>query len=177
MRRVGLFLLLLLALMAPALPLLAEEASPSTASEDFAWQDYQDPALERRASNPVADTASFLLKLGAVIGLIYGLAWLYRKGMLPRTWVGGGAPIDGARRLRVLETLSLRGGQSLHVVEAGDRLLVLGSNGKETLVKLAELPPGGFDLALQGEETTERFFSDELDSTIRKVVRPERGAP
>lgn len=174
MRRLLYALLILLAL---ALPVAAQEpVATQAATEDFAWQDYRDPATDRPQGNPIADGVGFVLKLGLVIGLIYGVAYLYRKGLLPRTLVGGvGFSADGGTRLKLLETMPLRGAQSLHVVEVGDRLLVLGSNGKETLVKLAELPRGGFDRVVQEAEGAERFFSDELDSTIRRVMRPGGG--
>lgn len=168
----------------------AQEASASSSmatesAEGFAWQDYQDPALKRPEDNPVANALGVLAKLGLVIGMIYGVAWLYKRGMIPKGLLQGGSSAGTGRAgLRVVDSLALKGTQSLHVVEVGDRVLVLGSNGRETLVKLTEWPLSapplrGFEAAIdQAREAPEvpSDFSDELESTLRQVIRPERGA-
>lgn len=167
----------------------AQEASASStvaseSAEGFSWQDYQDPALKRPEENPVSNALGIVVKLGLVIGMIYGVAWLYKRGVIPKGLLQGrSGPGTGRAGLRVVDSLALKGTQSLHVVEVGDRVLVLGSNGRETLVKLTEWPLsapalGGFEAAVDHARQGPEFpsdFSDELESTLRQVIRPEGG--
>ncbi len=170
---------------------LAADPSPSplqeaaSASEGFEWRDYQDPGLERSEGNPLVNTLSFMLKFGLVVGLIYGVAWLYKKGLIPKNLLAvrpGMGPVTGRGAMRVIDSIPLRGSQSLHVVEVGDRVLVVGSNGRETLVKLTEWTGKRprFDSLLDGVESGEpepevSTFSEELESTLRRVIQREGG--
>jgi len=175
-------------------PARAEEASPApvvqesqaSASESFEWKDYQDPALERNEGNPVVNTLSFLIKFGLVVGLIYGVAWLYKKGMIPQGLLPGrpgAGTATGRSGMRVIDSVPLRGAQSLHVVEVGDRVLVVGSNGRETLVKLTEWTgkrprfDSLIDEASMGAPEPEASdFSEELESTLRRVIQRDGGS-
>ncbi|HEY9856698.1 MAG TPA: flagellar biosynthetic protein FliO [Stenomitos sp.] len=162
------------------------QESPASASEGFEWKDYQDPALERNEGNPVTNTLGFLLKFGLVVGLIYGVAWLYKKGLIPKGLLAvrpGAGTATGRSGMRVIDSVPLRGAQSLHVVEVGDRVLVVGSNGRETLVKLTEWAnkrkrfEALVDDASEGEpELEESDFSEELESTLRRVINREGGS-
>lgn len=154
----------------------ADPASSSVSAEGFDWQDYQDPGPRRPAENPLASTVGFLLKFGAVVGLIYGVAWLYRRGVIPKSFLLN-SPMGPGTSFKVLDSIPLRGTQSLHLVEVGDRVIVVGSNGRETLVKLTEWGRGRrFDTALdQAEAPSESDFTSELESTIQQITRPERG--
>lgn len=174
-------------------PVHAEEPSPTpvvqasvaSASEGFEWKDYQDPALERNEGNPLVNTLGFLVKFGLVVGLIFGVAWLYKKGLIPKGLLAvrpGAGTATGRSGMRVIDSVPLRGAQSLHVVEVGDRVLVLGSNGKETLVKLTEWTgkrprfDAVIDEAAAPAEPEASDFSSELESTLRRVIEREGGA-
>lgn len=179
--------IVLLCLLPFALPCGAEEtaeahagaiASDSAAqtgreAEGFNWRDYEEPPVKRAEENPFVSGLSFLLKFGAVVGLIYGTAWLYRRGMIVR-----GLPSQqGESGMRVLESMPLRGAQTLHLVEIGSRTLVVGSNGKETMVKLAEWEGKAprFEHALDEAERGESEpFSLALDETLRRVRRQDQ---
>lgn len=175
-------------------PARAEEASPvagvlesaATASEGFEWKDYQDPALDRAEPNPLVNTLGFLIKFGLVVGLIYGVAWLYKKGVIPKGLLAvrpGAGAATGRSGMRVIDSVPLRGAQSLHVVEVGDRVLVVGSNGRETLVKLTEWSGKRprFEALIDEASTVEpepdaSTFSEELESTLRRVIQREGGS-
>ncbi|MNY43176.1 hypothetical protein D3C86_1781140 [compost metagenome] len=84
--------------------------------------------------------------------------------------------------MRVLESMPLKGGQSLHLVQVGGRYLVVGSNGRETLVKLTEweAATGGarFEAVVdQVEDDAGGDFSDALESSLRQVIRRPKGDP
>jgi flagellar biogenesis protein FliO len=165
-------------------PAPASSSVATDSSEGFTWQDYQDPAQKRPDDNPVANALGFVVKFGLVIGMIYGVAWLYKRGIIPKGLLSANGLVPGAGRkgLRVLESLPLKGTQSLHLVEVGDRVLVVGSNGRETLVKLSEWKAGEsprsfeatFERVEQGQLEGLDEFSDELESSLRQVIRPDR---
>lgn len=166
----------MLCLIPFALPVRAETPVPPVSSESaegFNWQDYQEPPVKRAEENPFISGLSFLLKFGAVVGMIYGTAWLYRRGLISR----GSLATSPETGLRVIESVPLRGAQTLHVVEIGHRTLVVGSNGKETMVKLAEWegPAPRFATAMEDAVTGEpEPFSRALDETLRRVSRQEQ---
>jgi flagellar protein FliO/FliZ len=58
--------------------------------------------------------------LAIVLGVIYGLYWLLRKSARGRS-----GHIDG--RLEVVATVPLAGSRSLHLVQAGDELILVGA--------------------------------------------------
>lgn len=161
-------------------PVATNATAASSSAEGYFLPEYQDPSTQPREEHPVANAVGFLLKFAGVLGLIYGVAWMYQKGLIPKTWLPGGArPQGGGRRgLRVLDAIPLKGAQSVHLVEVGDRILVVGSNGKETMVKLAEFDaargPEAFGRALERAEGLEEDFSGALDSTLRQVIDRER---
>ena len=156
---------------------MASAASDSTEqtgsdAEGFHWQDYQDPQVHHD-ENPLVGGLVFLLKFGVVIGLIYATAWFYRRGMIPKGLPGA----SNETALRVIGSVPLRGAQTLHIVEIGRRTLVVGSNGKETLVKLAEWEekPPLFDTHLdEAENGAPEPFSSALDETLRRLGRQDR---
>lgn len=86
---------------------------------------------------------SVLLKLGAVIALIYGSLFLLKR------WQGG-ALTARPRQLTIVETTRLSPRQALHLVQAGDRTLLIGAT-DQSLTLLTELDSfgGALDSALQ----------------------------
>lgn len=174
-----------LCLLPLALPAAAEDV-PETVSamaasdsaeqmgreaEGFNWRDYEEPQV-KRDENPLVSGLSFLLKFGAVVGLIYGTAWFYRRTMGTR----GLQSQQETSGMRVLESMPLRGAQTLHVVQVGQRTLVVGSNGRDTLVKLAEWEGHAprFEAAIAEAETLEpEPFSRALDETLRRIRREQ----
>jgi hypothetical protein len=156
-----------------------ESSGEATASaEAFEWRDYQDPAEDRPEPGPLENALGILLRLGVVVGLAYGAAYLVKKGFIPRAWLERLSLNGGERGFRALASLPLRGNQTLHLVELGDRIVVVGSDGKDMLVKLAEWS------AEQGSETFKKWlvdggenpdFADEVEDTLRRLVRPQDG--
>ena len=78
-----------------------------------------------------------IVMLALVIGLMLGLVWLLRRLNLPMT-----AAVGSRRNLRVLETLSIAPRQTLLVVQAGSRVLLVGSGqqGMQFLTTLDDYP-------------------------------------
>lgn len=153
-------------------------ASESKSAEGFDWKDYEDPGLRRDEGNPIANALGFLFKFGLVVGLIYGVAWLYKRGVIPKLAVASRGLGSTGSGLKVIESMPLKGGQSLHLVRAGDRYLVVGSNGRETLVKLTEWEAGAqrFEALIDRvEDEPAGDFSDALESTLRQVIRQPKG--
>jgi flagellar biosynthetic protein FliO len=81
----------------------------------------------------VSLVASVVLKLGLVLLLVYGCLWLLRR------WQGAAGRAQ-ERRLSLLESLRLSPKQALHVVRAGDQVLLIGAT-DQALTVLAQLPP------------------------------------
>jgi flagellar biogenesis protein FliO len=163
-------------------PSAAPDASQS--AEGYFLPDYQDPATHRNDDNWVGSAVNVLLKLGLVVGLIYGVAFLYRRGLVPKGLIASGNL--SAEGMRVVGQIPLKGAQSLIMVEVGDRRLVVGSNGRETLVKLAEWGhtpklseddkfEALFERVSRGEVAEEDAFSTDLERTLRQVIRPPEG--
>lgn len=183
----SLFLLLALWAGLGLEPALARREAPQATSvtatesaEGFDWKDYEDPGERRDEGNPIANTVGFLFKFGLVISLIYGVAWLYKRGVIPKLEVATRGLTATGTGLKVLESMPLKGAQSLHLVQAGDRYLVVGSNGRETLVKLTEWEAGArpsrFETSVERlEDEPAGDFSDALESTLRQVIRQPKG--
>ncbi|MNX94280.1 Flagellar biosynthesis protein, FliO [compost metagenome] len=155
-------------------------ATESESPEGFAWKDYEDPGAKRDEGNPIANAVGFLFKFGLVIGLIYGTAWLYKRGVIPKLATAARGLSATGTGLKVLESIPLKGAQSLHLVQAGDRYLVVGSNGRETMVKLTEWEagtgPARFEaLVERAEDEGAGDFSDALESSLRQVIRRPKG--
>lgn len=167
-------------------PVLAQDGAeiPSieaTASDGgFEWRDYQDPGENQDEPGPLQNALGIVLRLGIVVGLVYGAAFLVKKGVIPRNWLERLSINAGERGFRTLAMLPLRGNQTLHLVEVGDRILVVGTDGKETLVKLAEwsadLGAETFKKWLQ-EDGTSPDFAVEVEDTLRRMTRPQDGQP
>lgn len=154
--------------------------SATESAEGFDWKDYEDPGVKRDEGNPIANTLGVLLKFGLVVGLIYGTAWLYKRGAIPGLAKPPGGFAPTGTGMRVLETMPLKGTQSLHLVQVEGRRLVVGSNGRETLVKLAEweTAPGAprFEAVVDRvEDDGAGDFSDALESSLRQVIRRPDG--
>jgi len=75
--------------------------------------------------------ASIIFKLGFVLLLVYGCLWLLRR------WQGAAGRTQ-QRRLTLLESLRLTPKQALHVVRAGDQVLLIGAT-DQALTVLAEV--------------------------------------
>ena len=87
---------------------------------------------------------SVLLKLSAVIALIYGSLFLLKR------WQGGALVTARRKQLTIVETTRLSPRQALHLVKAGDRTLLIGAT-DQSLTLLTELDSfaGTLDTALQ----------------------------
>ncbi|HEY9899729.1 MAG TPA: flagellar biosynthetic protein FliO [Pantanalinema sp.] len=162
----------------PQPPIVAATES----AEGFDWKDYEDPGLKRDEGNPIANAVLFAFKFSLVIGMIFGAAWLYKRGVISKLALGTTGFTPSGTGMKVLESMPLKGGQSLHLVQAGGRYLVVGSNGRETLVKLTEweAAPGTarFEaLVDRVEDDASGDFSDALESSLRQVIRRPKEQP
>lgn len=158
----------------------------AVASDDgWIWKDYQDPDTEIQPKQPLwLEALGAMLKLAFVIALAYAVLYGYKRllGIRAAGSLGG--------RIRVLESTRLAGTQSLVLVEANERYMLLGSNGAGVLVKLMEWPvtetgpapeEAAFARALtqaatrgpQASPPTD--FDDVVESTIRQVTRRIEG--
>lgn len=154
-------------------PSLAENSEPAS-GETFFLPEYQDPVVE--TPSPAGNALGFLIKFAGVIGLIYGVFWVYKRMGGPQL-TGGAASAASGLQLRTLGSIYLRGTQTVHLVSVGDRVWVVGSNGKDMLVPLGELSPEqgkeAFEAHLaQAESQGEapEGFEALVDSTLRQVM-------
>ena len=111
----------------------AAPAAPVATDDAMAWRDYQDPEDEPDARPWWQTLASFLGRLLVVLGLAVATLLGLRRFMALRAPLGDG-------RIQVLEQTRLVGTQSLCLVQAGTRILLLGTNGTGLMVLLAEWP-------------------------------------
>ena len=113
------------AIMIAPLAVVLGAASPALAQSGAAAGDLTGAALRT------------IVMLALVIGLMLGLVWLLRRLNLPMTAAGG-----SRRNLQVLESLSVAPRQTLVVVQAGTRVLLVGctSQGMQFLTALDDYP-------------------------------------
>lgn len=148
---------------------------PGATGDGFVWRDYQEPTAPQ--PQPLWLQAFwFVVKLGFVLGLAYASLLMYKR------MLGTRAPI-GFGRIRVLESTRLAGTQSLYMVQVGEQIMLLGSNGAGVLVKLSEWPadqgPPPQDQAVFGRtiaRAAERGddFDTVIESSLKQAVIPPR---
>ena len=172
-----LFLLLVSLGAPPSFAQTPPEPSAAASADTFFLPEYQDPASEQPSA--AGNVVGFLVKFGAVIGLIYGVFWVYRRMGGPALAGPANAAAPGGMRVRTLGSTHLRGAQTVHLVSVGDRVWVVGSNGKDMLVPLGELTPEqgkqAFESHLSQAETEGEGFESIIDATLRQVMIPKRG--
>lgn len=156
------------------------EASTAATGDTFFLPEYQDPATERPSS--AGNAVGFLVKFAGVIGLIYGVFWVYKRMGGPILAGSASAGSGNGLRVRALGSAHLRGAQTVHLVSVGDRVWVVGSNGKDMLVPLGELSPEqgkeAFEAHLAQAETegeTHEGFDALVDATLRQVMIRKNG--
>lgn len=153
----------------------AQDRPGASVSDDFALPEYRDPGVAAPVEQPLWQAALwFLIKLGFVIGLIYGTLFFYKR------LLGTRAPL-ALGRVRVLETTRLAGTQSLFLVQAGEQIMLIGSNGAGLMVKLSEWPADAPPPIQSGMEFTRKVaqaegraddFQGIMESSIRQAVIP-----
>lgn len=163
-----------IALFLAATPDALAQVAAAT-GDGFVWRDYQEPAAP--PSQPLWLQAFwFLVKLGFVLGLAYGSLLLYKR------MLGTRAPL-GLGRIRVLENTRLAGTQSLFLVQVGEQIMLLGSNGAGLLVKLSEWPvdqaPPPQDQAIFTRTVNQAAsrgddFDTVIESSLKQAVIPPR---
>ncbi len=165
----------------PSVPEAATaEAAGAATGDTYFLPEYQDPATERPSA--AGNALGFLVKFAGVICLIYGVFWVYKRMGGPA--LTGAAPAAGASGLRVraLGSAHLRGAQTVHLVSVGDRVWVVGSNGKDLMVPLGELSPEqgkeAFEAHMAQAETegdAPEGFDALVDATLRQVMIRKNG--
>lgn len=117
-------------------------------------------ALPGLAPEPASDfglAARVLLNLGLVVGLIYGSLYLLRR------WQGGALGARPARQLAVLETTRLSPRQAVHLIQVGERTLLIGAT-DQAVTLLVEVQP-------QPEVEPELTPTDELQPFVETLRR------
>lgn len=162
-----------------AVPASTAPSSVAATPDTFFLPEYQDPASETPST--AGNVLGFVVKFGAVLGLIYGVFWLYRRMGGPAAPGFSGTSPDTGMRVKTLGSTHLRGTQTVHLVGVGDRVWVVGSNGKDLLVPLGELTAPeskqAFSSHLSQAETAQEGFDALVDSTLRQVILPRKGEP
>ncbi len=116
-------------------PALAATTATVASGDTWVWKDYQDPDSLAEPKTPLWEAAiGVFFKLAFVIVLIYAVLYGYKRLLGIRT-----AGVLGGR-IRVVESTRLAGTQSLLLVEANGRYLLLGTNGAGVLIKLMDWP-------------------------------------
>ena len=184
----GSLLLVAMLVMLGAMPSFAQssaepsvpEASVAASGDMFFLPEYQDPATERPSS--AGNALGFMIKFAGVIGLIYGVLWVYKRMGGPAMAGAASAAAGSGLRVRALGSTHLRGAQTVHLVSVGDRVWVVGSNGKDMLVPLGELSPEqgkeAFEAHLAQAESggeTHEGFDALVDATLRQVMIRKNG--
>ncbi|MEB3298258.1 MAG: flagellar biosynthetic protein FliO [Candidatus Sericytochromatia bacterium] len=119
---------------APVSAVESTEGGPTTPNPDdqFPWKD--DGETEAVEAKPWWRTlASFIMRFLFVLGLVAATLYGLKRFLALRAPLGDG-------RVMVLEQTRLVGTQSLCLVQAGTRIMLLGTNGAGLLVKLGEWP-------------------------------------
>ncbi len=96
------------------------------------------------------------LKLGLVIGLMYGLAHLARTNHLPQTLIAA-----KRRPMEVVDKMSLGNRQAIQLVRVADRVLVLGVTAGQINL-LTELTEEEATTALANKQVTPGSFLDAM---------------
>jgi flagellar protein FliO/FliZ len=135
---------------------VAESASsgpaPSARAEP-AMAPYREPAVEAYGGSPALALLRTVASLILVVGMIVGIGWVARM----RT---GLAPSPAGYRLRVVETMALGPGRTLHLVAVGREVLLIGA-GSDGLTTLGSFSADAVDYdpdALEGAPV-ESFLS------------------
>jgi flagellar biogenesis protein FliO len=113
----------------------------------------------KREKNIVVSLIEVFLKLGVVVGLLYGTLWLIRRMRQEPSLRWGG---EGRDLVTVLESTRLTPDKSLHVVSVGGRVLLLAS-GPQGVALLSEFAEGEFSDALDRRAPSGGGFSSELE--------------
>lgn len=113
----------------------------------------------KREKNIVVSLIEVFLKLGVVVGLLYGTLWLIRRVRQEPSLRWGG---EGRDLVTVLESTRLTPDKSLHVVSVGAKVLLLAS-GPQGVTLLSEFPEGEFSDALDRRARSGGGFSSELE--------------
>jgi len=106
-----------------------------------------------------------LIKLSLVVGLIYGGLWAFRRYR--------SADIrKGAKKIDVLETIHLSPRRALHLIQAGERLLLIGATDQHVSY-LSEIEASA---ATTVEQVPPAFAELLADKTQPSVVNSNGGA-
>ena len=124
---------------------------------------------ERGFSLDSGEVWSLIWRLGLVAlivgGAVLGLRWWGRKASSPRSVTG---------YLRVIDTMALSSGRTLHLVQLGNRVIVVGATAQQ-LSLLSELSESESAEVLSRSERREESgvaaFADELLKTFRRSDR------
>ncbi len=154
----------LLAAALVAGPLLFPRGSaPVSGPGDGTWRR---PASDAAAVDPAAVAVS----LGLVLLLAVG-------GLLVVRRLQAGRPAAGGREIRIKETRRLAAKRALHLVRAGERLLLIGESevGLQTLADLTPPPPPVPSAALEDAARDREDGGEEEEGAVpRDLVIPQR---
>jgi flagellar protein FliO/FliZ len=117
---------------------------------------------------------SITLKLALVIALIYGCMWVLRR------WPTGWMAVS-KKRVALLETTRLSPRQALHLVQVGDRTLLVGATDQAvTLLTEIALPAGEAVTATRSQAASPAFthaLDQALNSSEFTPLAAQRNSP
>lgn len=180
----GAAVLLVLMLVAPMLKPSStpeqREQTPSIVADDaFGISGSTTLATTATTATTEADSAAFTLGGGEIFSLIWrvalvlgvlavcivGLRWWSKRASGPRSTTG---------YLRIIDTLPIQGGRSVHLVAVGERVIVVGATAQQ-LSYLAELKDEEATSLLTERETPEHqsvsAFAAQLFQSLRRDER------
>ena len=149
--------------------LLIPDSSAAGTAPDAAAGSGTAPAAATAVQAPGVDTWDFvrmLLVLALVVGIIYGVFWLLRRG--------GRLKTPENEMIRVLGSRSLAGNRALHLVEVGRSVYLVGSaeNGVNLVAEVKDQETLDAIRVQAAEEggTTRRSFA----ATFARVFNPSK---
>lgn len=189
----GVAVLLVLMLVSPMLkpsPSASPGSNPPSITVDQAYGSRIDSNSNSSSNTiattngqvPVTETAPFSLGGGEVFSLIWrlglvllvlgvcivGLRWWSKRAAGPRSMTG---------YLRIVDTLPIQGGRSVHLVAVGERVIVVGATAQQ-LSYLAELKDEeASDLLAEREVTEQQSVSAFAVQLFQSLRRDDRMAP
>jgi flagellar biogenesis protein FliO len=140
------------------------------AADTAAEAESDPPGFSLSAGGALSLAWRLALVVVVIAGAVVGLRWWGRKAMAPRSTSGF---------LRIVDTLAISNGRTIHLVALGERVIVVGATSQQ-LAYLNELTPDESGdvlgrLARQDETANFGGFAAELLHSLRKDNL--RGAP
>lgn len=147
----------------------APAAAPSTPRPPSHWDDKVGKSpLPDGASGDTGGVMVRMLATVMVVLVLGGIALVVSRRLLPR--LGRGLPAGQRKQLRVLESASLGPRRTVHIVQVGNRRLLVGSGEHQVsmLADVSEATGGGFEQALKSQESQQPAANSQQPTEMTK---------